>query len=127
MVGKTSAKRRALPTTAVDIAKAKYEFGMRTAVVPTGAGTEVVVKQGAKGTAFAGQPQIVHRIMGRGGPLLTSSRAKALRGCKGKKGCDFATCVKGALGVVPTNLAKACGHTGMDIPRTMRVPAQELV
>lgn len=132
MVGKTSVKRRALPTTAVDVARAKYDYGMKRAVVPTGKGTEVVVKSGAKGTAFAGQPQVVHRKMGRAlakkgyekatGTYGTSSRARALKGCTGKRGCDFVGCVKEAMGHVPVNLAKAC-PAGAALPRGPPMPA----
>ena len=108
MTGKTSIRRRGIKTTAVDVALAKHGLGMRRAVQPDGSGGEIVVKSGAKGTAYAGKVQIQARKMGRTGPTETSHRAKALKGCKGKKGCDFVACVKDALGHVPTNLAKAC-------------------
>ena len=118
MVGKTSIKRRAIATNAVDIALAKHELGMRRAVAPDGSGGEVVVKTGAAGTAYAGKTQIQERKMGRAlakkgaeketGAYGTSSRARALKGCKGKKGCEFVGCVKEAMGHVPTNLQKAC-------------------
>lgn len=35
-------------------------------------------------------------------------KAKALAKCAGLRGCDFAKCVKGALGVVPRSVKKAC-------------------
>jgi hypothetical protein len=109
MTGKTSVRRRPLAASAVDLAMAKFEVGARRAVVPAvGSNAEIVVKHGAKGTGFAGRPQIVIRRMGRGGPTETSGRARALKGCKGKKGCEFVGCVRSALGNVPTNLAKAC-------------------
>lgn len=108
MTGKTSIKRRALSTNAVEVAVAKHAIGMRRAVAPAGDGAEIVAKSGAKGTAYAGKLQIQVRKMGRTGPTETSSRARALKGCKGKRGCDFVGCVREALGHVPTNLAKAC-------------------
>lgn len=41
-------------------------------------------------------------------PAKLSPRAKALMGCKGKRGCDFAQCVEKALGRVPISVKKAC-------------------
>jgi len=41
-------------------------------------------------------------------PGKLSPRAKALLGCKGKRGCDFARCVKKALGAVPYSVRTAC-------------------
>lgn len=113
MTGKTSIKRRPLPGDAVSVASAKKALGMRRAVVPVeGSNAEIVVKSGAKGTAYQGRNQIVVRKLGRLGPTETSGRARALKGCKGKKGCDFVGCVREALGHVPTNLAKACPSGG---------------
>ena len=37
-----------------------------------------------------------------------SPRAKALLKCRGMTGCDFAKCVKEALGTVPRSVKKAC-------------------
>jgi hypothetical protein len=108
MTGKTSIKRATLQTSAVEAAIAKHALGMRRAVVPAGGGKEIVAKTGGKGTAYAGKLQLQIRKMGRTGPTETSGRAKALKGCKGKRGCDFVDCVKDAMGRVPTNLAKAC-------------------
>lgn len=109
MAGKTSIRREKLPADAASVAIAKRELGMKRAVVPVAGSTaEIVAKTGAAGTAYAGRLQIQVRKMGRGGPTETSSRARALKGCGGKKGCDFVECVRDALGRVPKNLAKAC-------------------
>lgn len=109
MTGKTSIRRTKLPSDAGAIALKKQEYGMRRAVVPvTGSNAEIVAKTGAAGTAYDGKIQIQVRKMGRSGPTETSSRARALKACKGKRGCDFVDCVKDALGKVPTNLVKAC-------------------
>jgi len=35
-------------------------------------------------------------------------KAKALVKCAGLRGCDFAKCVKAALGAVPRSVKKAC-------------------
>lgn len=108
MVGKTSIKRAALQTSAVEAVIAKHALGMRRAVVPAGGGKQIVAKTGAKGTAYAGKLQLQIRKMGRTGPTESSSRAKGLKACGGKKGCDFVACVKEAMGKVPKNLAKTC-------------------
>lgn len=110
MTGKTSLKRQGVGTTAIDVVMEKRRLGMKRAVVPLQATipAEAVLKTGAAGTAYAGKAQIQIRRMGRGGPTETSSRARALKGCKGKRGCDFVECVREALGRVPHNLAKAC-------------------
>lgn len=139
MVGKTSAKRRALGGTPENIAIAKHRLGMKTSVVPVESATgevssEVYVKEGARGTAYKGKPQLVHRAFGRKlaskgyeaetGTYGTSSRARGLKECKGKKGCDFAGCVKEKLGHIPTNLSKTCGMTGI-MPRGPPTPTAE--
>lgn len=41
-------------------------------------------------------------------PARLSPRAKALKKCKGKRGCEFAECVEKALGKVPISVQKAC-------------------
>jgi hypothetical protein len=112
MTGKVSIRRQPLRASAVEVALEKRAAGMKRAVVPAiGSTAEIVVKKGASGTAYAGKTQIVVRRMGRGGPTETSSRAKALKACGGKRGCEFVGCVKSALGRVPYNLAKACPTT----------------
>lgn len=96
-------------TSAVDIAMGKYELGMAKAVSGIAGGGEIVVKKGAKGTGYEGQPQIIQRHRAVNAPVSRKSgRRVALEGCKGKRGCEFVDCVKDALGRVPTNLAKAC-------------------
>lgn len=109
MTGKTSIRRTKLPDSAAGVALLKQSYGAKRAVVPvTGSNAEIVAKTGAAGTAYDGKVQIQVRKMGRSGPTETSSRARALKACKGKKGCEFVGCVRDALGKVPTNLLKAC-------------------
>ena len=91
--------RRDAPASAMDIAYAKKDANKMRAVKITGTGNEVLVKDSG---------QVVLRRVGRGGARITSGRARALHGCKDKKGCDFAECVKSALGKVPSKLASAC-------------------
>lgn len=41
-------------------------------------------------------------------PVRLSSRAIALKGCRGTRGCEFVKCVQTALGHVPRSLQKTC-------------------
>ena len=93
------ANRRAVPATAMDIALAKKESNVARAVPISGTGNQVLVKDSG---------QVVVRKVGRGGPKLTSGRARALAGCKGKTKCAFAECVESALGVMPSKLKGLC-------------------
>ena len=93
-------ERRDAPASALDIAYGKKDANKMRAVKITGTGNEVLVKDSG---------QIVLRRVGRGGPRVTSSRARALKGCKGKRGCEFATCVESALGKMPSKLKASCG------------------
>lgn len=127
MTGKVSIKRQRLPDSASNAALLKQSLGMRKNVVPVvGSGAEVVAKHGAIGTSTAGKTQLQIRRMGRGGPTETSSRARALKACKGTRGGAFVTCVRGALGKAPANLEKYGGEkkykgpTGAAAPRPMR-------
>lgn len=103
-------KTVALPTDATEVAEKKYELGMRSTVVGTGGGKEVYYKQGPAGTDYHGKPELVLRKAKN--PILPaakqSSRRRALQGCKGKRGCEFAECATRAFGHIPTNLQKAC-------------------
>lgn len=110
MTGKTSARRQRVPESAAEAALLKQALGMRKNVVPIeGAAAEVVAKHGATGTSTAGKTQIQIRRTGRGGPTETSSRARALKECKGKKGGDFVACARSAFGRVSANLEKYGG------------------
>ena len=110
MTGKTSARRQRIPQSAAEAALLKQALGMRKNVVPVvGAGAEVVAKHGGVGTSTAGKIQLQIRRTGRGGPTETSSRARALKGCKGTRGAAFVACAKGALGKVSANLERTGG------------------
>ena len=91
--------KRGVPASAMDIALAKRDSNVARAVPISGTGNQILVKDSG---------QVVVRRVGRGGPKLTSSRARALAGCKGKTKCDFAECVKSALGVMPSKLKGLC-------------------
>lgn len=90
---------RSVPANAMDIAYAKKGANVLRTVPISGTGNEVLVKDSG---------QVVVRKVGRGGPRVTSGRARALKGCKGKRGCEFATCVESALGKMPSKLKGLC-------------------
>lgn len=117
-----------LPTDATQIAAAKHRLGMKSTVVGAGSNIEVYVKRGPAGTHYHGKPELVYRPATN--PALPaskqSSRRRKLAACKNKRGCDFANCAKEALGHIPTNLAKACGPTGMGVPRLQRMALEEV-
>jgi len=87
--------KRGAPASAIDIALAKKDSNVARAVPISGTGNQILVKDSG---------QVVIRKVGRTGANITSGRAKALKACKGKKGCDFATCVEKAFGKMPSNL-----------------------
>jgi len=108
MVGKVSIKRASLPADAASVALEKRGLGMARKVVPVAGSTSEIVAKSKPKFAKTGPVQIQVRKMGRGGPTETSSRARALKACKGKRGCEFAECVKAALGRLPYSLRVAC-------------------
>lgn len=107
-MGKVSIRRAPLPADAASVAIEKRGLGMKRAVVPVVGSTSEIVAKKRPSFAKTGPLQIQVRRMGRGGPPETSSRARALKACKGKKGCDFKECVRTALGRVPYSIEKAC-------------------
>lgn len=101
------AERREVPASAIDIAEAKRGSNI-SAVVPIGRGTEIYVKAGGAGKAGAGG-----RIIVRGTHVKPShklgSKAKGMRDCAGKRGCEFETCLQSAGITPPRSVRKACG------------------
>ena len=99
--------RREVPTSAIDIAEAKRGSNV-DAVVPVGKGAEVYIKPGGAGAAGSGG-----RIVVRGTRVKPShklgTKAKAMRACAGKKGCDFQSCLEAAGITAPRSIRKACG------------------
>ena len=91
--------KRGAPASAIDIALAKKDSNVARAVPISGTGNQILVKDSG---------QVVIRKVGRTGPRLTSGRARALAGCKGKTKCAFAECVESALGVMPSKLKGLC-------------------
>jgi hypothetical protein len=102
------AMRREVPTSAIDIAEAKRGSNV-AAVVPIGRGAEVYIKPGGAGKAGSGG-----RIVVRGTHVKPShklgTKAKAMRGCAGKRGCDFQSCLETAGITAPRSIRKACGR-----------------
>lgn len=101
------AKRREVPASAIDIAEAKRGSNI-SAVVPIGRGSEVYIRPHGAGEAGGGG-----RIVVRGEHVKPShklgSKAKAMRGCAGKRGCDFEACLTSAGITPPRSIRKACG------------------
>ena len=102
-----AAVRREVPTSAIDIAEAKRGSNV-DAVVPVGKGAEVYIKPGGAGAAGA-----CGRIVVRGTHVKPShklgTKAKAMRACAGKKGCEFESCLNAAGITAPRSIRKACG------------------
>lgn len=99
--------RREVPTSAIDIAEAKRGVNVE-AVVPVGRGAEVYVKPGGAGAAGSGG-----RIVVRGTRVKPShklgTKAKAMKACAGKRGCDFMSCLEAGGITPPRSIRKACG------------------
>jgi hypothetical protein len=99
--------RREVPTSAIDIAVAKRGENV-DAVVPVGKGAEVYIKPGGAGKAGSGG-----RIVVRGTKVKPShklgTKAKAMRACAGRKGCEFQSCLEAAGITAPRSIRKACG------------------
>lgn len=98
----------AMPTSAIDIAEAKRAMNV-DAVVPVGGGAEVYIKPGGAGAAGSGG-----RIVLRGTHVKPShrlgSKAKGMKACAGKKGCEFMSCLEAAGVTPPRSIRKACKH-----------------
>ncbi len=96
----------AMPTSAVDIAEAKRAMNV-DAVVPVGGGAELYIKPGGSGLAGSGG-----RIVLRGTHVKPSHRlgtkAKGMKACAGKKGCEFMSCLEAAGVTPPRSIRKAC-------------------
>ncbi|MEW6557993.1 MAG: hypothetical protein AB1349_11695 [Elusimicrobiota bacterium] len=85
---------------AVTIAESKSRKN-KDKVVPISAAVEIFVKPSTG--------SLVVRRTGRGGDKTTSSRARALKTCRGKKAIDFYECAKEALGTVSKAMDKKYG------------------
>lgn len=100
------ARKVAIPTSAIDVAEAKRAVNV-DATVPVGGGAEIYVKPGGAGKAGSGG-----RIVVRGTHVKPSHRlgtkAKGMKACAGKKGCEFQTCLEAAGITAPRSIRKAC-------------------
>lgn len=97
-----SRQKRIVPTSGVDVAIAKRGMN-KSAVVPVGGGAEVYYKPGGAGKAGSGGGLVVRGVHVKPGHRL-GTKAKALKGCAGKKGSEFKSCVVTALGASPRSL-----------------------
>ena len=90
--------RRAVPTSAVDVAIAKRGSN-KSAVVPMGGGSEVYLK--SAGTIVVRGTRVTpgHRL---------GAKAKAMKACAGKKGCEFMSCLEAGGVTPPRSIRKSC-------------------
>ncbi len=103
------AKRVSMPTSAIDIAEAKRAVNVE-AVVPIGGGAEVYIKPGGAGKAGSGGRIVLRREHVKPSHRL-GAKAKGMKGCAGKRGCDFEKCLTEAGITPPRSIKKACSHT----------------
>lgn len=100
--------RVVLPTSAVDISKAKIEAGNIDTVVPVSRTSEVFYKLDGSGEAGRGG-FVVHRHIHVKKDHKLGAKAKGMKACLGKKGCEFASCLETAGITPPRSVRKACG------------------
>lgn len=96
----------AIPTSAIDVAEAKRAVNV-DATVPVGSGAEIYIKPGGAGAAGAGGRIVVRREHVKPSHRL-GTKAKAMKACAGKKGCDFKTCLDTAGITAPRSIVKTC-------------------
>lgn len=99
-----------LPTSGVDISKAKIEAGNISVVVPVSRTSQVFYKPDGSGKAGRGG-FVVHRKIHVDPKHKLGAKAKAMRGCAGKKGCEFKSCLEAAGITAPRSIIKACGSS----------------
>ena len=96
----------AMPTSAIDVAEAKRAVNV-DATVPVGGGAEIYIKPGGAGRAGAGGRIVLRREHVKPSHKL-GSKAKAMKACGGKEGCDFSKCLSDAGITPPRSIRKAC-------------------
>lgn len=96
----------AMPTSAIDMAEAKRAMNV-DATVPIGGGAEVYVKPGGAGAAGAGGRIVLRREHVKPSHKL-GTKAKGMKACAGKKGCEFQSCLDAAGITPPRSIKKAC-------------------
>lgn len=93
-------ERRAVPTSAIDVAIAKRGSN-KDAVVPVGGGSEVYIKSGGTIVVRGTKVTPAHRL---------GAKAKAMKACAGKKGCDFMSCLEAGGVTPPRSIRKSCAR-----------------
>lgn len=99
--------KRVVPTSAVDLAEAKRAVNV-DATIPVGGGSQIYIKPQGAGKAGSGG-----RIVIRGERVKPTHRlgikAKGMKACAGKRGCEFQSCLEAAGITAPRSIKKACG------------------
>lgn len=98
----------AMPTSAIDVAEAKRAVNV-DAVVPVGGGAELYIKPGGAGKAGSGGRIVVRREHVKPSHKL-GSKARAMKECAGKRGCEFESCLTSAGITPPRSIKKACSR-----------------
>lgn len=101
-----AAKKVSMPTSAIDVAEAKRAVNV-DATVPVGGGAEIYIKPGGAGKAGAGGRIVLRREHVKPSHRL-GTKAKAMKACAGKKGCEFQSCLDAAGITAPRSIRKAC-------------------
>ncbi len=101
------AKKIDIPASAVDIAEAKRAVNV-DATVPIGKGAELYIKPGGAGRAGSGGRIVVRHEKVKPSHRL-GTKAKAMKACAGKKGCEFEKCLTEGGITPPRSIRKACG------------------
>lgn len=97
--------RRIVPTSAITVSDEKRVRGNASVVVPVGGGSEIYTREGGSGAAGTGGYIVVRGVHVKPGHKL-GTKAHALKGCAGKTGKEFRSCVVTALGKAPRSLKK---------------------
>lgn len=91
---------------AVELAEAKRAQNV-SAVVSIGGGAEVYTKPRGSGAAGRGGKIVIRGTHVKPSHRL-GSKAKAMKACAGKRGCEFEQCLTSAGITAPRSVRKAC-------------------
>lgn len=95
---------------AVKLSEAKSEYGNVSRVVPVSGGAEVYVRPASfKSKAGAGGRVVIRGQHVKAGHKL-GTKAKSMKACAGKRGCEFKSCLESAGITAPRSVVKACGR-----------------
>jgi hypothetical protein len=97
-----------VPASAVELARAKRAENI-SAVVPIGGGAEVYTKPGGAGKAGRGGVIVIRGTHVKPSHRL-GTKAKGMKACAGKRGCEFEACLSAAGITPPRSIRKACGR-----------------